>query len=362
MTKSRDYYKILGVRESATEEEIRERWIKLNRRFHPDHEAEKGVGEERLREINEAYHILKHSSTRVQYDLRKAYDSKKKTASVRRRFILAATLILVPVSGFIYSRMSQTDKRSDMEASRTASPPGVADRTISDGRDGSKALPGVALSEPEKQAKTERAVPKSLPRHEVAAEAIPSASSEPVTKDMSPAAGSPTQRPSRSMTNAPLPMTGNLTQRRDDTATQPRNDAVVMSSDATTQGPKDPMTILRTEVGEFLSRYAERYVERDIEGFLSLFSSRAVLNRKDELGGIRRIYTHFFDESSELRYRLRDLVVEVDQAGLEVKALFEVDQILRRGGERKIWRGKIRWFLSRENDAFKIVTLDYQYQ
>jgi hypothetical protein len=169
-----------------------------------------------------------------------------------------------------------------------------------------------------------------------------------------------------------------VTQRRDDAAAQRRDDAVAASSDtkaqregrtdgaaasldATAQRLDSAKTALPSEVGEFLSKYAERYVERDIEGFLLLFSSQAVLNRKDELGGIRRIYTQFFIESSELRYRLRNPVVEVNQTFIEVKARFEVDQVLKKGGEKKLWCGQIRWSLLRENDVLKIASLDYQY-
>ena len=32
----KDYYKILGVEEEASEEEIRARWIELTKRYHPD--------------------------------------------------------------------------------------------------------------------------------------------------------------------------------------------------------------------------------------------------------------------------------------------------------------------------------------
>jgi hypothetical protein len=38
-----------------------------------------------------------------------------------------------------------------------------------------------------------------------------------------------------------------------------------------------------------------------------------------------------------------------------------LDQLLK-GGERKRWRGDIRWVLVRENEDLKILSLDYQGQ
>ena len=414
MTKSQDYYKILGIKENATEEKIRQRWIKLMRRFHPDREAKKKVDDERLREINEAYHILKHSSTRVQYDLKRAYDRKKRKVYLRRGIILAVLPVLFVVSGLVYFRTTLQEKGPGEEASRSASPPEAEGRTMGEGRYVVKGRPGVEISESKKHAKRE--TPVSPLQHQVPPE--PAATTQrstgsmtneqlPVTSSLtqqpgeSPTKGpivsmtdeplrmtgslperageSPTKGPIVSVTDEPLRMTDSLPERAGDPATKPpigsmTSDQLPMAGslserpgDPATKPPGDPATkppgdVLKAEIGEFLSKYAERYVEKDIEGFLLLFSSRAVLNQKDGLEGIRRIYTHFFGESKELRYRLMDPMVEANQTWLEIKAGFEVDQVLRKGGEKKVWRGQIRWLLSRENDALKIVFLDYQYQ
>jgi ketosteroid isomerase-like protein len=114
------------------------------------------------------------------------------------------------------------------------------------------------------------------------------------------------------------------------------------------------------EVKRFFSDYIGRYNQKDIDGFLSLFSVKAVQNQKDELKGIRKIYTKFFDQSRELRYQTEGMKIEIYQNSVEVKARFRVDQRLKGGGEEKVWKGNIRWVLVKEDGNLKISSLDYQ--
>ncbi len=65
---SKDFYKILGVSRTSTEDEIRTAYRKLAHQFHPDKTGGDKVAEEKLKEFNEAYDVLKNKDKRAQYD------------------------------------------------------------------------------------------------------------------------------------------------------------------------------------------------------------------------------------------------------------------------------------------------------
>jgi ketosteroid isomerase-like protein len=121
-----------------------------------------------------------------------------------------------------------------------------------------------------------------------------------------------------------------------------------------------PLLASEEEVKQFFSNYIDRYHQKDIDGFLSLFSSEAIHNHKDGIEGIRSIYTKFFEESKELRYQVEDMRTEIYRNRVEVKARFRVDQTLEKGSQEKVWIGNIRWVLVREDGVLKIFSLDYQ--
>src|ERR671924_1827400 len=67
-TTQKDYYGILGVKKSASTEDIRKAFRKLARKYHPDVNPGDRAAEERFKEISEAHDVLSEPKKRKIYD------------------------------------------------------------------------------------------------------------------------------------------------------------------------------------------------------------------------------------------------------------------------------------------------------
>ncbi len=382
----KDHYKILGVKEDASVDEIRERWIELMKQYHPDLGKGKGV-EGKIEEINEAYQILKFSSTRMPYDLKRAHDRKKRRASALRIILTIAIPVLIPmvfILNILFFNRPQISFEQKVMTSSVHEPEFVRDPPQEEPTIPS--TPKEMASEPETSTEVKTAkrdsremvnpvrdssgalnpagiILKSNPSVEqwgiisnavkVDRKEIVTGEPEPIAVS-SPAKAEISENPLAPPVQMDQVLQANLTSQANQMGPSP-------AVPKTNLAPQAPVSS-EEEIKQFYANYIERYTKKDIDGFLSCFSAKAVQNQRVRFDEIRKIYANFFNLSDELRYHMEGMKIAFNQNQAEVRAFYEVDQVVKKGRESKTWKGHIRWTLVREEEGLKILSLDYQQQ
>src|SRR5436853_5985461 len=67
-TEKRDYYEVLAVPRTATEDEVKRAYRKLAVKYHPDKNPGDAHAEEKFKELGEAYDVLMDPDKRAAYD------------------------------------------------------------------------------------------------------------------------------------------------------------------------------------------------------------------------------------------------------------------------------------------------------
>jgi curved DNA-binding protein CbpA len=384
----KNYYKVLNVRETATEEEIRNHWVELTKRYHPDQAAKESLNGDRIREINEAYEILKFSSSRVKYDLQRAYEKRKKREVFRRIMLRKSYLLLIPlVFGLIYfslrefpvsppSNPPRTPVKDAVPAKESTKPPREASQDGENVRfkgrpSPDNPLPVAGIGEAnDRKTEISKAISKEDPGAVSAGQpgkikkdgSQRIAKVEGVSSKIEPVmAPRPAPRP-----ESPKPA---KTESKDSIETpieqppplpEPVTVSAQRSDDPTTGRLADNGMTGEEEVKRFFDSYVERYTLMDLNGFLTFFSSLAIQNRTDDINEIRRVYTQFFNQSQSLVYQLKNPAIKIFPDSVQVKAFYEVKQKLKTGATR-LWKGRIEWDLVREEGALKISSIEYRH-
>ena len=439
----KDYYKILGVEEEASEKKIRARWMELIKFYHSDL-GRTEEEDERVREINEAYEILGNESTRFEYDLEKDLkrsfikrdrSRKERRMNIQKIILPAGILFFSLIVGLIIFRWShvainpksethyEIDKILEKKTASQIPPATIETKVIEKKKVPKEIKKKEVISQESKKIvsvspqrspsgveseskKKEEPAEKILTKSEVAAKVeeevlakeepkpvkelvlqVPMKSEIPAMKEVSKEA--PKEVPKevqKKITGVTLHPGEKLTITTEKEEKVPKEIGKVVPQESARIDKPNPAIIepqpvqkaetsvkagrvvflpsrplaKEEEVKEFFYNYIDRYNQKDIDGFLSFFSSKAIQNQKDGLKGIRNIYSKLFGQSQELRYQVEGMEIEVYQNSVEVKARFRVDQRLKKPKEEKTWKGDIHWALVREDGKLKISSLDYQ--
>ncbi|SET56791.1 J domain-containing protein [Lacrimispora sphenoides] len=105
MDRMKNLYHVLGITNTATEEEIKKAYRTLSKKYHPDVNPGDSEREERFMEISEAYAILQNSQKRQEYD--KMLMAEEKNTTVKKEKKITDDPSAESSMHFNFSRMDE---------------------------------------------------------------------------------------------------------------------------------------------------------------------------------------------------------------------------------------------------------------
>ncbi len=91
----KNYYELLGISQTATEQEIKTAYRKLSQKFHPDKNEGDKFFEEMFKKIQEAYEVLGNAAQRKNYDLQLAKNTNKQQTTAKNNFVPVIEIFIV---------------------------------------------------------------------------------------------------------------------------------------------------------------------------------------------------------------------------------------------------------------------------
>ena len=116
----KDYYEVLGVSKTASDDEIKIAFRKLAKKYHPDVNIGNKNAEERFKDINEAYKTLTNQSTKRKYDrMWNAHIGRRKNKAKQNKEHKTTRQELLSVLFGLNTKKEETDSENSKRKQKT---------------------------------------------------------------------------------------------------------------------------------------------------------------------------------------------------------------------------------------------------